>query len=44
MLRPTRIVGDIPKAARLDEGLKKAVDEDTVLGPKCNDSVDSAGR
>jgi hypothetical protein len=40
----TRIVGDIPNAARLDEGLKAAVDEITALGPKSKDSLASAGR
>jgi hypothetical protein len=37
------IVGDIPSAASLDEGLKQAADEVKALVPKCKDSVAAAG-
>jgi hypothetical protein len=37
------IVGDIPKAPNLDEGLEQAGDDVTALVPKCKDSVASAG-
>jgi hypothetical protein len=37
------IVGDIPKAANIDDGLKQAGDDITALVPKCKDSVASAG-
>jgi hypothetical protein len=37
------IVGEIPKAASIDEGLKQAADEITALAPKRRDSVASAG-
>jgi hypothetical protein len=37
------IVGDIPKAPSLDEGLQKAGDDISALVPKCKDSVASAG-
>jgi hypothetical protein len=37
------IVGEIPKAASVEEGLKQAADEITALAPKCKDSVASAG-
>jgi hypothetical protein len=37
------IVGEIPKAGSVDEGLKQAADQVTALVPKCKDSVASAG-
>lgn len=37
------IVGDIPKAPNLDEGLQQAGDDVKALAPKCKDSVASAG-
>jgi hypothetical protein len=37
------IVGEIPKAASVEAGLKQAADEITALAPKCKDSVASAG-
>ena len=36
------IVGEIPKAANIDEGLKQAGDEIKALAPKCKDSVAAA--
>jgi hypothetical protein len=36
------IVGEIPKAPSIDEGLKQAADEITALAPKCKDSVAGA--
>ena len=36
------IVGQIPKAASVDEGLKQAGDEIKALAPKCKDSVAAA--
>jgi hypothetical protein len=37
------IVGGIPKAGSVAEGLKQAADQVTALAPKCKDSVASAG-
>jgi hypothetical protein len=37
------IVGEIPNAGSVDEGLKQAADQVTALAPKCKDSVASAG-
>ena len=37
------IVGEIPKAANVDEGLQQAADEIKALAPKCKESVASAG-
>jgi hypothetical protein len=37
------IVGDIPEAGSLEEGLKIAGDQVSALVPKCKDSVASAG-
>jgi chromosome segregation ATPase len=37
------IVGEIPKAGSVDEGLEQAADQVTALAPKCKDSVASAG-
>jgi chromosome segregation ATPase len=37
------IVGDIPKASNIDEGLQKAGDDVKALAPKCKESVASAG-
>ena len=37
------IVGGIPKAGSVDEGLNQAADQVTALAPKCKDSVASAG-
>jgi hypothetical protein len=37
------IVGEIPKAASVDAGLKQAADDLTALWPTCKDSVASAG-
>jgi hypothetical protein len=37
------IVGDIPEAPSLDEGLKNAADRVTALVPKCKDSIAAAG-
>jgi hypothetical protein len=37
------IIGEIPKAGSVDEGLKQAADEVTALVPKCKDSVATAG-
>jgi chromosome segregation ATPase len=37
------IVGDIPKAPSLDEGLKNAADQINALVPECKDSVAAAG-
>ena len=36
------IVGQIPKAASVEEGLKQAGDEVKALAPKCKDSVAAA--
>ena len=36
------IVGQIPKAPTVDEGLKQAADEITALAPKCKESVAAA--
>ena len=37
------IVGEIRKAASVDEGVKQAADEVTALAPQCKDSVATAG-
>jgi anti-sigma factor RsiW len=37
------IVGEIPKAGSVDDGLNQAADQVTALVPKCKDSVASAG-
>jgi hypothetical protein len=37
------IVGEIPQADNIDEGIQKAGDDIKALAPKCKDSVASAG-
>jgi hypothetical protein len=37
------IVGEIPSAGSIDEGLQKAGDDIKALAPKCKESVASAG-
>jgi hypothetical protein len=37
------VVGEIPKAASLDDGLTKAAADIKGLVPKCKDSIASAG-
>jgi hypothetical protein len=36
------IVGEIPKAPNVDEGLQQAADDIKALAPKCKDSVAAA--